>query len=136
MSSAEDFIGTGWAWPLATNMRGGLAVVSGYEEIDASLRMIIETTPGERVMRPEFGCAIWDYLFAPIDANTLGGMAQSVREALGRWEPRIDLENVSARVHPNETACVLLEVAYSIRATNDRRNLVYPFYVIPRDHAP
>jgi len=129
----NDFIGTGWALPLGTNPRGGIAVVSGSEEIDASIRMIIETMPGERVMRPDFGCAIWDLLFSPVDANTLGLMGQSVREALDRWEPRIDVVECGARPDPDEQARVLLEIAYKVRATNDRRNLVYPFYVIPRE---
>jgi hypothetical protein len=131
----NDFIGTGWALPLGTNPRGGIAVVSGYEEIDASIRMIIETMPGERVMRPDFGCAIWDLLFSPVDANTLGLMGLSVREALDRWEPRIDVEECVARPDPDESSRVLLDIAYKVRATNDRRNLVYPFYVIPREPA-
>jgi phage baseplate assembly protein W len=97
--------------------------------------MIIETAPGERVMRPDFGCRIWDLLFTPIDANALGLMAQAVREAVGRWEPRIDLEDVVARIDPDDASRVLLDVTYTLRATNDRRNLVYPFYVIPREHA-
>ena len=136
MTGKADFVGTGWAFPLGTNSRGGVAVVSGSDEIRAAIRMILETTPGERVMRPEFGCRIWDYLFAPLNANTLGGMAQSVREALGRWEPRINLENVSARVDPDGLGRVLIEVDYLVRTTNDRRNLVYPFYVIPREGGP
>ena len=133
MTGEADFVGTGWAFPLGTNSRGGVAVVSGPDEIRAAIRMILETTPGERVMRPDFGCGIWDYLFAPLNANTLGGMAQSVREALGRWKPRITLESVSARIDPDGLGLVLIEVDYAIRATNDRRNLVYPFYVIPRE---
>ena len=129
----NDFIGTGWALPLGINPRGGISVVSGSEEIEASIRMIIETMPGERVMRPDFGCAIWDLLFSPVDANTLGLMGQSLRQALDRWEPRIDVEECGARPDPDESSRVLLEITYKVRATNDRRNLVYPFYVIPRE---
>jgi phage baseplate assembly protein W len=136
MNMSNDFIGTGWALPLGTNPRGGIAVLSGTDEIDAAIRMIIETMPGERVMRPEFGCAIWDLLFSPVDANTLGLMEQSVSQALDRWEPRIEVDECVARPDPDESSCVLLEIAYRLRATNDRRNLVYPFYVIPREHSP
>jgi phage baseplate assembly protein W len=103
----------------------------GGPELDAAIAMIIATAPGERVMRPEFGCAIWENLFDPVDARTLGLMEQAVREALTRWEPRIELESVVAV--PAGDGCVELTVAYRARATNDYRNLVYPFYVIPQE---
>jgi hypothetical protein len=95
--------------------------------------MILSTAPGERLMRPMFGCAIWNLLFEPINANTLGLMAEAVREAVGRWEPRVELEDV--RVLPDHRAegKVLIELDYLTKATNDRRNLVFPFYVIPRE---
>jgi phage baseplate assembly protein W len=103
----------------------------GGPELDAAIAMIIATAPGERVMRPEFGCTIWEYLFDPVDARTLGLMEQAVREALTRWEPRIELESVTAV--PAGEGCVGVTVAYLARATNDYRNLVYPFYVIPQE---
>ena len=133
MRTAADFVGTGWAFPPAVGPRGGIALAGGSAEIDGALRFIIGTAPGERVMRPEFGCAIWDLLFAPTDPNTLGLMVQAVRQAVGRWEPRVEVESVTARPDPGEASRVLIELTYVIRATNDRRNLVYPFYVIPRE---
>jgi phage baseplate assembly protein W len=84
-------------------------------------------------MRPEFGCAIWDQLFSTTDPNALGLMAQSVRDAISRWEARVDLETVVARVDPDDSSRVLINISYKIKATNDRRNLVYPFYVIPKE---
>jgi phage baseplate assembly protein W len=93
--------------------------------------MILGTAPGERVMRPEFGCRLWDLLFAPVDANTLGLMAEAVRDAVGRWEPRVVLEEVSPVPDPVDAACVSIRLRYRVKPTNDRRNLVYPFYVIP-----
>jgi phage baseplate assembly protein W len=125
-------VGTGWAFPGGVSSGGGVRLVSGGAEVDAAIRMILSTVPGERVMRPDFGCAMWDYVFAPIDANTLGMIEKTVRDALARWEPRITLEEVSAVPHPHEGR-VSIQLAYTVRTTNDRRNLVHPFYVIPQE---
>lgn len=133
MNDVSDFIGRGWTFPVRLTARGGIALTSGTEEIDASLRMILGTAQGERVMRPQFGCRIWDLLFHPLDANTIGQMEQAVRDAVGQWEPRIDLESVDAVPDEEDAGLARIEIAYRLRATNDRRNLVYPFYVIPRE---
>ncbi len=98
--------------------------------------MAIVTAPGERVMRPQFGCRIWDLLFEPINANTLGLMAEAVRDTVSQWEPRVDLEDLAVEPDPDQPGKVLIQMSYRVRATNDRRNLVYPFYVIPRENAP
>lgn len=127
-----DFTGRGWAFPVRVAPRGGIALAGGGDELDGALRMILATAPGERVMRPEFGCAIWDEVFAATDANSLGAMAQAVSDAVGRWEPRVELEEVTARPDPAEPSCVRIELRYLVKATNDRRNLVHPFYTIPR----
>lgn len=128
-----DIVGTGWAFPGRISPRGGIALIRGGDELDASLRIIIETAPGERVMRPEFGCRIWEHVFDATDPTTLGLMTQAVRDAVIRWEPRVDLEDVVIRVEPDDPSVVRIDVAYRIKATNDRRNLVHPFYVIPRE---
>jgi hypothetical protein len=133
MTYETDFIGRGWAFPVAVDPDGGIRLCSGIEEIEGAIRMIIATAPGERLMRPEFGCAIWDLLFAPVEPNTLGAMEHATREALGRWEPRIDVESVHAVPDAEDPAQVFINVTYTVRATNDRRNLVYPFYTIPRE---
>src|SRR3712207_3190130 len=127
-----DFIGSGWGFPAAISRTGSVRLVSGAEEIDAAIRMILSTVPGERVMRPEFGCGMWQLVFAPLTSRTLGLIEQSVREALDRWEPRIVLDAV--RAEPDHAAgMVVIEVAYRVRATNDPRNLVFPFYSIPTE---
>ena len=96
--------------------------------------MILTTAPGERLMRPEFGCRIWELLFEPINANTLGLMGEAVREAIGRWEPRVDARGRPARsVGSARRRGRSSRSTTWCRATNDRRNLVYPFYVIPRE---
>ena len=133
MAVEMDFVGRTIAFPLELDETGSIALVSGGEAIVRSMTVVLSTAPGERVMRPQFGCAIWDLLFDPINGNTLGLMAESVRLALGQWEPRIEVENVIATPDPGDHSLVLIDVAYRIRATNDRRNLVYPFYVIPEE---
>ena len=133
MTSGADFVGQGWTFPVRVDGRGGIALAHGAEEVDGALRMVLSTAPGERVMRPEFGCAIWDQLFSGTDPGSLGQMAQAVREAVGRWEPRVELEAVHVALDPDEPTCVRIDLAYRIKASNDRRNLVFPFYVIPRE---
>ena len=133
--SDPGFIGRGFRFPMGVDHRGGLALTSGGADLDSSIRVVIATAPGERVMRPAFGCRIWDLLFQPINANTLGLMAQAVREAIAQWEPRVETESVDAMRDPRDSGLVNIHVTYRVRATNDRRNLVYPFYVIPREEA-
>ena len=127
------FVGFGFRFPMGVDHRGGIAMTATPEDLDCSLRVILSTAPSERVMRPEFGCKIWDLLFEPVNANTLGLMAQAVREAVAQWEPRVEVEDVDVAPDANDAALVRIAVAYRVRSTNDRRNLVYPFYVIPRE---
>jgi phage baseplate assembly protein W len=130
MNRDGDFIGRGWTFPARIGKHGGVRLAGGAEELDGALRMILATSPGERVLRPDFGCAMWQQVFAPLDANTLGLIEQAVREAVGRWEPRVEVEVVRALAGDDGTT-VQIELTYRVRATNDHRNLVYPFYVIP-----
>jgi phage baseplate assembly protein W len=133
MSDVADFIGRGISFPLRVDQSGGIALAEGGDGIDASIRMALSTAPGERVMRPQFGCRIWDLLFEPVNANTLGLMAEAVRDALSQWEPRIEVDDVEVEPDPASPARVVIRILYRMRATNDRRNLVYPFYVIPHE---
>ncbi len=127
-----DLIGSGWSFPVQLTPGGSVQLFSGGEEIDAAIRMILTTAPGERVMRPDFGCAMWEQVFAPVDAGTLGQIEQGVREAITRWEPRVEATSVQA-LAAADGARVDIEIAYRVVATNDYRNLVYPFYVIPHE---
>jgi phage baseplate assembly protein W len=131
--TSSDFIGKGISWPMRVDHTGSIAMSSGADDIDRSIRMILSTAPGERLMRPQFGCRIWELLFEPVNANTLGLMAQAVRDSVRQWEPRAELEDVIVEPDPDDTSHVHIRVAYRLRTTNDRRNLVYPFYVIPRE---
>jgi phage baseplate assembly protein W len=131
----DSFIGRGFAWPMRVDHTGAIALTNGAADLDQSLRVILMTSPGERVMRPQFGCRIWDLLFEPVTANLLGLIAQAVRDAIAQWEPRVRVEDVTPTVDPDDQALVRISVTYSVRSTNDRRNLVYPFYVIPHEES-
>jgi phage baseplate assembly protein W len=126
-----DFIGTGWAFPLSINSRGGIEMARGDQDVQESIRIILSTPIGERRMRPEFGCGVHDLTFATNDPTTHGLIQHYVVEALTLWEPRALVAEVSVRTDPDEPARVLVEIDYDLRSTNERRNLVYPFYLIP-----
>lgn len=128
----SQFIGAGWAFPPHTDATGRVALARGEREIEEAIRLILGTAPGERPMRPEFGCAVHDYVFAPADVGTAGQLAYEVRLALERWEPRIDVAEVSVRFDAVDDGVLYIDIRYAIRGTNDPRNLVFPFYVIPR----
>jgi len=128
-----SFVGRGFFWPMQVDHTGAIRLTDGAADIDAAMAVVLATAPGERVMRPEFGCRIWDLLFEPVTANLLGLMAQAVRDALAQWEPRIQVESVDPIADPSDSALVSISIGYRVKATNDRRNLVYPFYVIPHE---
>ncbi len=130
-ADVASFVGRGLDFPMGVDASGGIALVGGTGSIERSMRMILGTAPGERVMRPNFGCAIWDLLFEPMNTNTFGLMAEAAREALSRWEPRIEVESVEVEPDPLHDGRTAISIDYVVRATNDARNLVFPFYVIP-----
>lgn len=129
----SSFIGRGFGWPLGVDHTGSIRLSEGVAELDRSIELVLMTAPGERLMRPRFGCRIWDLLFEPVTPNLLGLINEAVRDALAQWEPRIVVDEVLSRPDEDNPALVLVGVVYRVRATNDRRNLVYPFYVIPHD---
>jgi uncharacterized protein len=130
---AEEFIGQGWGFPLSTTSSGSIALVSGDREISESIRIILSTAQGERPMRPDFGCGIHDHVFAPADATTAGVIIYEVQRALARWEPRITVLDVQVSLDRADDAVIYISINYSKRGTNDPRNLVFPFYVIPEE---
>jgi len=125
----KDILGTGWQFPLREDGRGGLAMSQHESDIEQSIEIILRTAKGERRMRPDFGCGIHDLIFAPNNATTSGLIAHAVEEALGWWEPRIEVTNVDVSPDPADTSIVLVNIAYQVKATNDERTLVYPFYL-------
>ncbi len=123
---AQDFHGRGWSFPVTVGPGGGIALAEGEEDIKQSVRIIIETVLGERAMRPGFGCGAHELVFEHTDASLTGKARFYVRNALERWEPRIEVEKVDARI---EGLKLIVEVHYRVRRTNRRDNLVYPFYL-------
>jgi uncharacterized protein len=129
----DEFIGAGWAFPLRTDATGGIALVTREREIEESIRLILGTAYGERPMRPDFGCGIHDEVFSPADAATFGRIATDVRASLRRWEPRIAVREVDVASDPDDQSTIYIDIRYTIGSTNDPRNLVFPFYVIPAE---
>ena len=129
----DEFIGAGWAFPLRTDATGGIALVTREREIEESIRLVLGTAPGERPMRPEFGCAIHDEVFSPANAATFGRIAADVRASLRRWEPRIAVQEVDVSPDEADPSTIYIDIRYTVGSSNDPRNLVFPFYVIPAE---
>jgi phage baseplate assembly protein W len=129
MTTALRFLGKGWTIPLEPNDRSGrMSYESGAEKVRQSIWIILDTEPGERIMRPTFGCGLRRYLMKPNTTSTRALIQREVTSALTTWEPRINLENVS--VTPgDDPSLVLIEVAYLHRRDGQKDNLVYPFYL-------
>ena len=127
---SREFLGRGLAFPLQVNARGEIALTDGDRDIEQSIRIILSTRPGERVMRPEFGCRAHDLLFEPRDVGTETLMKQYVIEALTRWEPRINVQGVDVFTDSEVDGAILAEVYYVVKATHDQRSIVYPFFLV------
>jgi phage baseplate assembly protein W len=128
---AESFVGQGWSFPLRTDATGSIALVSEDSDLERAIRIILGTAPGERPMRPEFGCGIHNYVFASADPTTAGRLATEVEQALRRWEPRVDVKGVKVSVDEVDRNVLYIDIQYTKRGSYDPRNLVFPFYVIP-----
>lgn len=126
---SREFLGQGLAFPLQIDPRGGIAIASGEHDILQAIRIILETAPGERVMRPQFGCRAWELVFAPRNAATRALLIHYVKQALARWEPRIEVQEVRVGTDPSRDAAYLVEIDYQILATHNERSIVYPFFL-------
>src|SRR5205814_1616211 len=125
----SSFLGKGWRFPVDINRNGTLSMSADEELIRESIIIILGTAPGERVMRPGFGCEIQDLLFAPNNYTTAGLASYYVVTSLQKWEPRIDNVEADAQPSPDQPNKMLINIRYTVRATNNRHNLVYPFYL-------
>jgi phage baseplate assembly protein W len=125
----KDFSGQGWAFPIKPTAAGRLAFQGGEEKIRQSIWIILSTAMGERQMRPEFGVGIHDLVFEPNTAALRDLVREKVREALIRWEPRIDVIEVRVEMPPEARNHLLIRIDYRIRANNAFYNLVYPFFI-------
>jgi len=129
----HDIIGRGWQFPPRLGRHGRVGLVGGEAEIERAIMIILRTAPGQRVMRPDFGCELHDLVFMPNNSNTARRVERAVQQALGRWEPRVNVLDVQANPDPEDSSRLLIDIRYRIKVTHDERSLVYPFYLIPEE---
>jgi len=127
-----ELLGSGLSFPLSVDRRGGIALATGEQDVDQAIEIILSTAPGERPMRPEFGCGVHDFVFDTIDAATVGRLETEIRRALDRWEPRILVERIEFTTD-DDAATLFIAITYRLRTSNSLLKLIYPFYVIPSE---
>ena len=125
----KKFLGQGWSFPVETDASGSIRTTEGESDVEQSIRIILATAPGERVMRPEFGCGIHEHVFATVDTTTLNLIETDVRQALVRWEPRIEVLAVESELTDRTSGKLEIKIDYRVRRTDGEFNLVYPFYL-------
>jgi phage baseplate assembly protein W len=125
----RDFLGIGWKFPLQVTPGGRIALARYEQRIEESIYLILNTSKGERVMMPGFGCGIHDLVFASNNETTVGQVVTLVREALLAFETRVDVLDVQVDAPQETPNLMLIRVDYRIRANNALGNLVYPFYI-------
>ena len=128
MANSADFLGKGWAFPVATQ-GGRVLMASDATDIEQAILIILQTAPGERVMLPGFGCRINELVFAAGNATSVSLAQLYVKQALDRWEPRVVVTQVVAGIDPKTPNCLTISVSYVIRTSNQPGNLVYPFFL-------
>lgn len=130
---SKEIIGSGFQFPLGVNAQGGFSLTDERSEVEQAIGLVLMTSPGERVMRPAFGCRLQELLFQPNDGQTAAMAEQYVEDALGMWEPRIIVQSVTAVADEDIPGRLNILIEYELKATNDRRSLVHPFYIIPEE---
>ena len=125
----KDFLGRGWKFPIAVDAAGRIALSEYEDDVREAIRIILMTAKGERVMQPDFGAGLYDFVFASMRSTTLGRVQRAVEDALVKWEPRVEVTAVSVEPDEGEIGKLLINIDYRVRATNTRFNLVFPFYL-------
>jgi phage baseplate assembly protein W len=126
---SNEFTGNGWRFPIFPDAAGALGYVAGDENVEQSLKILLLTDLGQRVMRADFGSKAHTLVFAPGSVQYLGLLETTIREAVRDWEPRVDLEEVLAEADSKDETQITVYVGYRVRQTNTRANLVFPFYL-------
>jgi phage baseplate assembly protein W len=130
MADTPSFLGTGWSFPpIFDNIAKAVVMVRDEEDIQQSLAIILSTKLGERIMQPDFGCNLIDFVFGELDNSLLGEIEGEVTNALTQQEPRIDVDVIDINQDPNNLGLLLININYVVRSTNTRSNMVYPFYL-------
>lgn len=129
-ASRKDFLGVGWSFPISLDGATEIATVAHEQDIREAIRIILGTSPGERVMRPDFGAGLEKFVFAPLNATTMTLVRDCVEQALIQWEARIQLLKVDVTADAYAQNKLLICIDYRVRSTNTFYNLVYPFYLI------
>jgi phage baseplate assembly protein W len=129
LQPARKFLGVGFAFPLQIGPNGGFAFAQYEADVEQAVYHILSTAKGERVMVPDFGCGMHDLVFAPNTATQAGAVAAEVRAALVRYEPRINVLDVTVTTGGVQGELLTINVDYQIRANNAFYNVVYPFYI-------
>jgi phage baseplate assembly protein W len=126
---AREFLGKGWKFPVRLDSKGAIELSEYEQDIREAVWIILSTAKGERVMRPDFGCGIHDYVFASVNTANIALIESSVREALTTWEPRIEIQEVTVSTENVDNGQLMISIGYTVRSTNNEFNLVYPFYL-------
>ncbi|MDJ0632707.1 MAG: GPW/gp25 family protein [Xenococcaceae cyanobacterium MO_188.B29] len=132
MAHKQDYLGTGWSFPLKTDLQGGISLCAADQKVREAILIILRTELGERRYRPDFGCRLSELTFAPLNSKTLFLMRLYVQEALETWEPRIDLEEVVTEPDPILGKVNIL-INYRLKSNYESGSLVYPFYLIQNE---
>ncbi|MGH9722858.1 MAG: GPW/gp25 family protein [Bryobacteraceae bacterium] len=126
---AKEFLGNGWRFPILPDESGGLGYVAGDPNVEQSLRILLLTELGQRVMRPGFGSRAPRMVFVPGSVANLRLLETTVREAVRDFEPRVELEQVAAEADAEDATRITVSIGYRVRSTNTRQNLVFPYYL-------
>jgi hypothetical protein len=129
MANDRDFLGKGLRFPVSVNLNGGVSSSALEENVRQSIFIILGTAPGERLRRPDFGCRIHDLMFAPNTDITAALAEVYCREAIYKFEPRIEHVNVRAGANTDQPNRLDIRIEYIISGKHDKRNLVFPFYL-------
>jgi phage baseplate assembly protein W len=136
MNTNDAFVGAGWGFPVRTQANGSIALARGDRKLAESIWLILSTSPGERPMRPTFGCALNEFVFAQADTGTAARIVSAVRSAIEFWEPRVVVDDVQVEFVNVERGELNILLTYRRRDTNSSRNLVFPFFTVPSSNDP
>jgi uncharacterized protein len=131
--TSADFIGSGWSFPLGVRPNGMINIAHGVDKLEQAMRIVLSTYPGERPMRPGFGCRLRDFVYEAVSWENCGEIATEVTRSLTQWEPRAEVRRVDVTPMGEEFGLFHIDIGYVVRATNEERNLVFPFYTIPEE---